>query len=120
MRNARPHSRAFSFGAGAAASRRVQSVRCGRRLTVRDDPSGRGWSMRSGIRSRRALALFASAAVLVAGCTSAYQRQSTNLSRPVARSAPLPMAAQLGLPVAATLAAVPADNPQTVDKVALG
>jgi cytochrome c peroxidase len=59
------------------------------------------------------------AAVLIVGCTSA-----TTSTRPISSQATVSRPAtsfeQTGLPVAATLAAVPADNPQTPDKVALG
>ena len=59
--------------------------------------------------------LFALAAALVAGCTS--QTSQPTPSRSAATPAP---SANVGLPLAATRAAVPADNPQTSDKVALG
>lgn len=65
----------------------------------------------------RALALCLGAAVLMAGCKTAYPPTSSRPSaaQPPTGQRPLPMAGQVGLPVAATQAAVPADNPQTPD-----
>jgi cytochrome c peroxidase len=87
-------------------------------------------------RRSRAIALFLGAAVLVVGCKPAKQPASRQpaASQPSASQAtpgpgPIPPASplaapkslqQVGVPVQATLAAVPADNPQTPDKVALG
>jgi cytochrome c peroxidase len=69
--------------------------------------------MPSRSRRRRATALFVGAAVLVTACRSAPQPAMS------AGPAPGPLE-QVGAPVAATRAAVPADNPQTSEKVALG
>ena len=70
--------------------------------------------------------IFAVAALLVAGCRGG-QAPARRSSAPAASRLPAagPLAApkslkQAGLPVAATLAAAPPDNPQTSDKVALG
>jgi cytochrome c peroxidase len=82
-------------------------------------------------RKSRAIALIAGAAALLVGCKSAYQPVSTQPTSSPATAGPGPIPAagllaapksfdQVGLPAAATLAAVPADNPQTADKVALG
>jgi cytochrome c peroxidase len=82
-------------------------------------------------RRSRAIALMVGVAVLVVGCRSAHQPTSAQLtaSETTADPGPIPAAGplaapksaeQVGLPAAATLAAVPADNPQTADKVALG
>lgn len=82
--------------------------------------------MLSRSRKGRAIALIVGAAVLFVGCKSANQPTS---SQPTTGPGPIPAAGplaaaklfeQVGLPVQATLAAVPADNPQTPDKVALG
>jgi len=82
--------------------------------------------MLSRARTRRAIALLLGAAVLIVGCSSA-----PTSSRPATAQPPTPrpgtgpgpaatLPGQLGLPVAATLAAIPPDNPQTPEKVALG
>jgi cytochrome c peroxidase len=82
-------------------------------------------------RRSRAIALIAGAAVLVVGCKSANQATSSQLASSEATTVPGlipaggPLAApkssaQVGLPAAATLAGVPADNPQSTDKAALG
>ena len=59
----------------------------------------------------RALALVALVATLIAGCSSA----PTSPAPPQAAAPP-----QVGLPAAATRAAIPSDNPQTAEKIALG
>src|SRR4051794_18832492 len=59
-----------------------------------------------------AAALLVAAAVTVVGCMSA--------DRVISPHAAPASAADPGLPVAATLAAVPADNPQTPEKIGLG
>jgi cytochrome c peroxidase len=74
-------------------------------------------------RGRRAIALFAGVAVLIVGCSSAKQPTTSQsaLSQPVAgRLTAAESFEQVGAPIAATRAALPADNPQTPDKVALG
>jgi cytochrome c peroxidase len=92
--------------------------------------------MRSRSRRGRAIAVIVGAAALIVGCKSANQStfSEPTSSRPTSSQpapgpghipAAGPLAAsksfeQVGLPVAATLAAIPADNPQTADKVALG
>jgi cytochrome c peroxidase len=80
--------------------------------------------MRRWSRTGRAIALVVGAAVLTAGCQPAGQpTQSTTGPGPIPQAGPLaaPKALQqVGLPVEATLAAIPADNPQTPDKIALG
>lgn len=87
--------------------------------------------MLSRSRKGRAIAPIVGAAVLIVGCTSANQPTSSQSTSSQALTVPGPIAAdgplaapksleQVGLPVAATLAAIPADNPQTADKVALG
>ncbi|MDB5445133.1 MAG: cytochrome peroxidase, partial [Phenylobacterium sp.] len=82
--------------------------------------------MRSRRRITKAVALLAGAAVLIAGCRAAKQptsSQSTPGPGPIPAAGPLAAPKsleQVGLPVAATRAAIPADNPQTPDKVALG
>ena len=86
-----------------------------------------------GSRSRRSRAttLVVGAAVLIVGCTSANQPTPSQATSSQPKRGPGlvpaggPLAApkpqeQVGAPVAATLAAIPADNPQTADKVALG
>lgn len=74
--------------------------------------------MPSRARTRVIGFLLAAAAALL-GCQS-----STSSTRPAASGAlpasALPLPAQVGLPVAATVALVPGDNPQTAEKVALG
>jgi cytochrome c peroxidase len=74
-------------------------------------------------RRPRAIALFAGAAMLIVGCTSANQPTTSQsaFSQPAAgRLTAAKSFEQVGAPVAATRAALPADNPQTPDKVALG
>lgn len=71
-------------------------------------------------RTPRRLALLAGAMALIAGCRS--QPSQATLLGSATGAGPLAPAssAQVGLPVAATLAAIPGDNPQTPDKIALG
>jgi cytochrome c peroxidase len=82
-------------------------------------------------RRTRAIALIVGAAVLVVGCKPAKQptasqptaSQATTGPGPIPPAGPLAAPKslqQVGVPVQATLAAVPTDNPQTPDKVALG
>jgi cytochrome c peroxidase len=64
--------------------------------------------------------LVVSAAALLVGCGSTNQAARSTLDPPTGGFNLISVAHQVGLPVAATLAAIPADNPQTPDKVALG
>lgn len=83
------------------------------------------------MRSRTgfSVALLAAAAVLTNGCRRADETLGPPPSPPPGHAPPIPSAGplaapkslkQVGAPVAATLAAVPPDNPQTPEKVALG
>jgi cytochrome c peroxidase len=82
--------------------------------------------MRNRRRTGRAIALLVGAAVLIAGCGPARPPASPKAATgpgPIPPDGPLgapKSLAQTGLPAAATAAAIPADNPQTPDKVALG
>jgi cytochrome c peroxidase len=82
-------------------------------------------------RARVSLALFLLAAVpLMCGCKSRTKQESSEPSESTSGKAPpIPAAGplaepkslqQIGLPVAATRAAIPSDNPQTREKIALG
>jgi cytochrome c peroxidase len=83
--------------------------------------------MSSRSQRRGAIALLAGVAVLIIGCKTT--NQPTTSSPAFAGRWPSPAAGalaapkslqQVGVPVEATRAAVPADNPQTPDKIALG
>ncbi|HEY2356280.1 MAG TPA: cytochrome c peroxidase [Phenylobacterium sp.] len=74
------------------------------------------------IPRRSAPALIAGAAMVLAACGSASPPPSSQASfrQPATGSGLGAVGDQVGLPIAATLAAIPADNPQTPEKVALG
>lgn len=74
------------------------------------------------LRRKRPIGLLLGAAALVASCTSGASSKRPTSPTPAATrpAAGAPAPGQIGLPVAATLAAIPADNPQTPDKAALG
>ena len=82
-------------------------------------------------RARVSLALFLLAAVLLmSGCKSRTKQESSEPAQSASGKAPpIPAAGplaqpkslqQIGLPAAATRAAIPPDNPQTPEKIALG
>jgi len=79
----------------------------------------RRWS-----RTGRALALVVGAAILTAGCKAARQpAQSPTGPGPIPQAGSLAAPRSLqqgGVPAEATLAAIPASNPQTPEKISLG
>ncbi|MDB5477313.1 MAG: cytochrome peroxidase [Phenylobacterium sp.] len=82
--------------------------------------------MRSRRRTGCAIALFVGATLLIVGCRPARAPTSPQAETgpgPIPQAGPLAAPkslAQVGVPLAATAAAVPADNRQTPDKIALG